>query len=48
MGCFLKTAASVVLLTDGLENAGDAVLKADALGQRGITVDVVHGNCTGQ
>ena len=32
----------IVLLTDGLENAGDAVLRADALGQRGITVDVVY------
>ena len=32
----------IVLLTDGAENMGDALLRAAALGQRGIPVDVLH------
>ncbi len=32
----------MVLITDGTENMGDAMLRAGALGQRGIPVDVFH------
>lgn len=32
----------IVLLTDGAQNMGDAVLRAGALAQRGIPVDVYH------
>ena len=36
----------MVLLTDGAENMGDAILRAGALGQRGIPVDVLFLDTT--
>ncbi|HCS73400.1 MAG TPA: hypothetical protein DIW17_05945 [Clostridiales bacterium] len=36
----------IALLTDGAENMGDAILRAGALGQRGIPVDVLYLNTT--
>jgi Mg-chelatase subunit ChlD len=36
----------IVLLTDGAENMGDAILRAGALAQRGISVDVLYLDTT--
>lgn len=36
----------MVLLTDGAENMGDAMLRAGAIGQRGIPVDVLYLDTT--
>ncbi len=36
----------IALLTDGAENIGDAILRAGALGQRGIPVDVLYLDTT--